>query len=96
MLGGQVSAEGVSFARQVIPVPAKRIPRALRSLIDYYKAERLPGESFRTWTLRTSDEAVIDRLREFIECAPEAADLFIDWGDQETYSLKLGRGECAV
>ncbi len=24
------------------------------------------------------------------------ADLFIDWGDQETYSLKLGRGECAA
>ncbi len=23
-------------------------------------------------------------------------DLFIDWGDQETYSLKLGRGECAA
>lgn len=24
------------------------------------------------------------------------ANLFIDWGDQETCSLKLGRGECAA
>ena len=23
-------------------------------------------------------------------------DLFVDWGDTETYSLKLGRGECVA
>jgi len=27
---------------------------------------------------------------------PVTADLFLDWGDTERYSLKLGRGECVA
>lgn len=95
LLGGRVSAEGVNFGRQIVPLPAKRIPQALRAIIEFYKSDRSRGESFRDWTLRTSVESISDRLRQFIDEGPEAEDLFIDWGDRETYSLKLGRGECA-
>ena len=96
VLGGEVSAEGVKFARQVMPLPAKRIPAALVQLLALYKEERLPAESFRTWVRRTSDEAIIARLQPFTDGSSGDADLFIDWGDNETYSLKLGRGECAA
>jgi sulfite reductase beta subunit-like hemoprotein len=96
MLAGQVSAEGVRFARQVVPIPAKRIPAALRELLDFYRQDRAPSESFSQWAIRTPDAAIVERLREHVEASGDAEDLFVDWGDQETYSLKLGRGECAA
>jgi len=96
MLGGEVSDRGVRFARQVIPLPAKRIPQALRALLELYQRDRQPLESFRAWVLRTPDAAITDHLQPFIDTADEPDDLFIDWGDREIYSLKLGRGECAA
>ncbi|MFB3922853.1 MAG: nitrite/sulfite reductase [Terriglobia bacterium] len=96
LLGGSVSGDGVFFGRQVTPLPAKHIPQALRALVDFYREDRQPGETFRAWTLRTSDAALIAKLEPFSEATVDESDLFIDWGDQETYSLKLGRGECAA
>ena len=96
MLGGQVSAEGVRFARQVVPLPAKHLPHALSALLEFYKQDRRPHEAFCSWAARTPDEAVTQRLQKFIAADADEEDLFIDWGDQETYSLKLGRGECAA
>jgi sulfite reductase beta subunit-like hemoprotein len=96
MLGGEVSASGVRFARQVVPVAAKRIPEALRALLHFYKHDRGLYESFRSWVRRISDEEMARCLAPFTDTSGEVEDLFIDWGDQETYSLKLGRGECAT
>ncbi len=96
MLGGEVSASGVRFARQVVPVAAKRIPEALRALLHFYKHDRSLYESFRSWVRRISDEEMARCLAPFTDTSGEVEDLFIDWGDQETYSLKLGRGECAT
>jgi sulfite reductase beta subunit-like hemoprotein len=96
MLGGEVSASGVRFARQVVPVAAKRIPEALRALLHFYKQDRSLCESFRSWVRRISDEEIARCLAPFTDTSGEVEDLFIDWGDQETYSLKLGRGECAT
>jgi sulfite reductase beta subunit-like hemoprotein len=96
MLAGRVSEEGVRFARQVVPVPAKRIPAALRELLDFYREDRSGGESFSEWAVRTPDAAIVERLEPHINASGDAEDLFVDWGDKETYSLKLGRGECAA
>lgn len=96
MLGGQVDGNGVHFARQVVPLPAKRVPQAFRALLEMYVAGREPGEPFRAWALRTPDEEITQRLQPFIDTSDDAEDLFIDWGDQEIFSLKLGRGECAA
>jgi sulfite reductase beta subunit-like hemoprotein len=96
MLGGEVSASGVRFARQVVPVAAKRIPEALRELLQFYRQDRDACESFRSWAQRVSDAEIARCLKPFTDTSGEVEDLFIDWGDQETYSLKLGRGECAT
>lgn len=95
LLGGEVSAEGVRFGRQVVPVPAKRIPQALRALLELYRRERSAGQSFRAWAVNTPDASIVSHLQKYIDSTDEhEEDLFVDWGDQETYSLKLGRGEC--
>jgi sulfite reductase beta subunit-like hemoprotein len=96
MLGGRVDANGVRFARQILSVPARPIPAIIRELLAFYKSDRRTGEDFSSWVGRTPNEAIAGRLRPLADVENASADLFIDWGDTETYSLKLGRGECVA
>jgi len=45
---------------------------------------------------RTPDKAIVERLHPLTEVTNSTEDIFLDWGDTETFSLKLGRGECAA
>jgi sulfite reductase beta subunit-like hemoprotein len=96
LLGGKVDASGVRFGRQVMPVPAKPIPAIVRELLAFYKFDRQRTESFSEWVARTPDEAIIARVGPLADVTNASEDLFVDWGDTETYSLKLGRGECVA
>ncbi len=96
LLGGKVNADGVRFGRQIMAVPARPIPAIIRELLDFYQHDRQPGESFSTWVVRTPDGAIVERLRPLTEVTNTTEDIFLDWGDTETFSLKLGRGECAA
>jgi sulfite reductase beta subunit-like hemoprotein len=96
LLGGKVSADGVRFARQIMAVPARPIPTIIRELLAFYQRDRQRGESFNAWVGRTPDKAIVERLHQFTEVTNSTEDIFLDWGDAETFSLKLGRGECAA
>jgi sulfite reductase (NADPH) hemoprotein beta-component/sulfite reductase (ferredoxin) len=65
-------------------------------VLDHYRANREEGESFRGYVLRHKVEtfrSMTADLAKPIEIAPE---MYRDWGDDEEFSLQLGRGECAV
>ena len=96
LLGGKVNADGVRFGRQIMSVPARPIPAIIRELLAFYQADRQHMETFSAWVSRTSDAAIKERLRLLAEVNVTTEDLFVDWGDTETYSLKLGRGECVA
>ena len=96
LLGGKVDATGVRFARQIMAVPARPIPAILRDLLVFYQQDRQSGETFSAWVARTSDKAIVERLKPLADVENASADVFVDWGDTETYSLKLGRGECVA
>jgi sulfite reductase beta subunit-like hemoprotein len=96
LLGGKVSADGVRFGRQIMAVPARPIPAIIRELLAFYQQERQRGESFDAWVGRTPDKAIVERLHPLVEVTHSTEDIFLDWGDTETFSLKLGRGECAA
>jgi len=96
LLGGKVDASGVRFARQILSVPARPIPAIVRELLLFYREARLSGESFNAWVMRTPDKAIVERLKPLADVENSPAELFVDWGDTETYSLKLGRGECVA
>ena len=96
LLGGRVNAEGVRFGRQIMAVPARPIPAILRELLAFYQQDRQRNESFSSWVGRTPDKSIVERLRPLIEVTSATEDIFLDWGDTETFSLKLGRGECAA
>lgn len=96
LLGGRVNADGVRFGRQILSVPARPIPVIIRELLDFYQQDRQPGESFSSWVTRTPDQSIVERLRPLVDVTSATEDIFLDWGDTETYSLKLGRGECVA
>jgi sulfite reductase beta subunit-like hemoprotein len=96
LLGGKVDAAGVRFARQILSVPARPIPAILRELLLFYQQDRQAGETFSAWVTRTPDKTIVERLKPLADVENAPADVFVDWGDTETYSLKLGRGECVA
>ena len=95
LLGGEVSERGVKFGKQFMSLPAKQIPEVIRELLAFYRSRRSDGEAFRDWVERTPQQEITERLQPLVAAAEESPDTFVDWGDIETYSLKLGRGECA-
>jgi len=96
LLGGKVDAHGVRFARQIMAVPARPIPAIIRELLAFYQHDRRAAETFSDWAGRTPDKTISERLRPFADVNSSSEDIFVDWGDTETYSLKLGRGECVA
>src|SRR5216684_359587 len=96
LLGGRVSADGVRFGRQIMSVPARPLPAIIRELLAFYQTDRQPAETFSAWVSRTPDKTIKERLLPLAEVTAETEDLFVDWGDTEKYSLKLGRGECVA
>jgi sulfite reductase beta subunit-like hemoprotein len=96
LLGGKVNADGVRFGRQIMSVPARPIPAIIRELLAFYKTDRQLAETFSSWVTRTPDKTIKERLLPLAEVTAASEDIFVDWGDTETYSLKLGRGECVA
>jgi len=65
-------------------------------VLDHFIANRQPGESFRQYVMRHKVEtfrALTSDLAKPAELFPE---IYRDWGDDEAFSLQLGRGECAA
>ena len=97
LLGGGYDRDGVMrFGLAVQSIPARLAPVAVERILDHYIANRIEGESFREYVMRFKveffREAITD-LAKPIEIAPE---MYQDWGDDQAFSLKLGRGECAA
>lgn len=96
LLGGKVSSDGVRFGKQLMAIPARLAPQVIRGLLDFYRTDRGATESFKEWLGRTSEKEIIERLQPLTQPEAKTEEVFVDWGDVETYSLKLGRGECAT
>ena len=80
-------------------VPAKRMPEALRKVLDFYKSERNDEEIFRDFAARIGPESFEPLLAEFKEIPElnrESLDMYIDWSKTVKYVLERGEGECAV
>jgi sulfite reductase beta subunit-like hemoprotein len=97
LLGGGYDEEGVMrFGLAVQSIPARLAPVAVTRVLDHFVANRLDGESFRQYVLREKVETFRDLTREFAKPADLFPEIYQDWGDDEAYSLQLGRGECAA
>jgi len=97
LLGGGFDDEGMlRFGLAVQSIPARLAPAAVAKVLDHFIANRQEGESFRAYVLRNKVETFRELTSEFAKPADMFPEIYQDWGDTESYSLKLGRGECAA
>ncbi len=98
MMGGRITEDGVTFGTNVIKIPAKNVPNAVRRTVESYKREKQNGESFDDYYLRKGKGFFIDLLADLkdlpdIESSPQS---YIDYHSTEKFSLDdRGQGECA-
>jgi sulfite reductase beta subunit-like hemoprotein len=96
LLGGGPDETGVfRFGYAIQSIPAKSVPSAVQRVIDHYKANRSGAESFRTYVQRYKVEHFRAMLADLAKPAEYSPEMFQDWGDDVSFSLQLGRGECA-
>jgi sulfite reductase beta subunit-like hemoprotein len=97
LLGGGPDEEGIlRFGLAVQSIPARLAPAAVVRVLDHFLAHRQPGESFRQYVLRFKIETFREMTREFAKPAELFPEIYQDWGDEQAFSLQLGRGECAA
>ena len=97
LLGGGNDEQGMlQYGLAVQSIPARLAPTAVQRMLDHYLANRQPEENFRAYVMRQKvaffKEMTAD-LAKPLETFPE---IYQDWGDDEAFSLQLGRGECAA
>lgn len=96
MLGGGYDETGVMrFGLAVSSIPARLAPVATQRVIDHYILNRSGDESFRAYVMRTKIEHFKAMVADLAKPAELFPDMYKDWGDEDNYSLQLGRGECA-
>jgi sulfite reductase beta subunit-like hemoprotein/uncharacterized protein (UPF0332 family) len=98
VLGGQWGNNGGSYGLAVAAVPSKRIPEAVKRLVDKYVGERQKDETFRDFIQRVGKVDVKNMLADLAVIPPHDAEpgLFTDWGDVREYTIAdIGKGECA-
>ena len=96
LVGG---GDGAVLAEPVMKIAARRVPAALRALMDHYRQARNRQEPLRDFLRRTTPGELREALAEynhmptFVEDPPA----YVDWDGQKLFSLEeRGEGECAV
>lgn len=96
VLGGGVSPEGEgSTADKVIKLPTKRIPDAMRYLLDDFAAEGTNGELFNDYYQRQGKRYFYNLLKPLADVDSLGETDFFDWGQNQQYEQEIGVGECA-
>ena len=90
LLGGTMEQFGVA----VQSIPARLAPVAVKRILDHYKQNRVEGETFRAYVLRHKVETFKQLTADLTKPPMDNPEMFRDWGDDVSYSLQLGRGEC--
>jgi sulfite reductase beta subunit-like hemoprotein len=97
LLGGGYDEQGLMrFGLAVQSIPARLAPEAVTRVLDHFIANRQPGESFRQYVMRHKVETFRELTSDLAKPAELFPEIYQDWGDDEAFSLKLGRGECAA
>ncbi len=95
VLGGGVDPDGKGYiAEKVIKLPTKRIPDALRILLDEYEQED-HGLYFNDFVRQHGKRHFYDRLKELANTENLTDRDFVDWGNEGAYQRAIGVGECA-
>jgi sulfite reductase (ferredoxin) len=96
-LGGGFDEQGARFGRQVIKIPARRVDEAVARLLVAYTNERNEGEEPSAFFARLTNEAATKLLGDLAVLDASTPDeVFLDIGEERTFKVAIGAGECAA
>lgn len=96
VIGGGVDPEGKGFvAEKVIKLPTKRVPQALRVLLEDYDTLAIEGEYFNDYYYRQGKRYFYDLLKPLADTVSLEVSDYHDWGQAADYVPEIGVGECA-
>jgi sulfite reductase beta subunit-like hemoprotein len=97
-LGGGIGVDGAVFGRQVVKVPARRIPQAVTRLLELYREKRQEGEEALAFFRRVDEKDVKSALADLTDFDPATAkpEEYLDHGDEQPFVVAIGQGECAA
>jgi sulfite reductase (ferredoxin) len=96
-LGGGFDDDGARFGRQVVKVPARRVPEAMARLLKLYAAERAEGDTPDRFFRDLAGPRVEALLHDLVALdADTPDDIFLDIGQAQGFHVAIGEGECAA
>jgi sulfite reductase (ferredoxin) len=96
VLGGGVDASGKGFiAEKIIKLPTKRIPQALRLLLNDYQDGASGGAYFNDYVAGRGKRYFYDLLKPLANLNSIQDFEYVDWGHSEQFIPEIGVGECA-
>lgn len=96
VLGGGVDPSGKGFiAEKVIKIPTKRVPEALRWILDEYENNALEGEYFNDYFRRQGKRYFYALIKPLTNLEHATDEEFQDWEQDYEYRQAIGVGECA-
>ncbi len=96
LLGGGSLGNGEGrFSERVIKIPSKRVPDALRMLLNDYEDNASEGEYFNSYYDRKGKIYFNKLLKPLTDLSNLTESDYFDWGDYEQFSTAVGTGECA-
>lgn len=98
MLIGGYTQEGLAkFGRPTVQLPARRVPEAARTLLDFYRKNRQNGEIFRAFADRIGIPKIKELLAPFTTVDPNDPKRYEDLGAEgQAFKMEMGQGECAA
>jgi sulfite reductase (ferredoxin) len=99
LLGGYVGQEQIHFGEKATRLPAKAAPQAAVRVVRQFAAERVAGESFRSWMDRAGGAAAIGQSLKDLDVFPtfdEAPEYYSDYDETGPFVAEIGDSECAV
>lgn len=96
VLGGGVDPDGTPYiADKVIKLPTKKIPDALRTILNDYDEQSVNNEYFNHYYRRQGKKYFYDLLKPLADIEMLQKEDFFDWGQNIDYVQAIGVGECA-
>jgi sulfite reductase beta subunit-like hemoprotein len=97
-LGGGIGRDGATFGRQVLKLPARRVPDAVVRLLELYRRERADGEAPLAYFRRVEADVVKRAVADLVafDAATAKPEDWLDHGDEQPFKVAIGQGECAV
>lgn len=96
VLGGGVDIQGVGFVGdKIIKLPTKKMPDALRVILNDYDANGHDGEYFNVYYRRLGKNHFYQLLKPLADKENLKEDDFFDYGSDINFIPEIGVGECA-